>query len=577
MATPEELVALHSPIDILSKFASLFQSRFSTGNMPWQWSAVESESTLFVGSEFSVPKDWEDASPAVIVTRGSVSHTRGVIGDTDQNNMQFLTKRGKNYWGMGDADLRIQCIGQTKGEASTIADIVATTIHMTRDPICEAFTLRDISPVVQGPTVEYERDQRKWICSVDFRIYFEERWFVVPGAPSLRKISFNVDGTTMELTAAIETPAEAEPEVVTLTGSPTQLTINPDTVLSTDSLVFLHSPINLLGQFVGLMRHRFSLGALPWQYSEVESASEIYVESEFSISSEIEDASPAIIVTRGSIVHKRDVIGDTDQNNLQFLTKRGKNYWSTGECEVRIQCIGQTKAEAATIGDIVQTTIHMTRDPICEAFTLRDISEVVLSKVVEYERDQRKWVCNVDFMVHFEHRWFTIPAAPALRQIILRGVPTLADIAPGTSLPDDGDPGGNGGGGGGVLTDELAKVTRNDALAGYLADKLIAGTNITIDLVTSGTGAQTLVINSTGGGGGGPAIEYADVSARDSVNSAIIYVGFSNAVDGSENTAALEWKILRYDSSAPVYTETYAGGTTAYDKRWTDRELYVYS
>jgi len=51
--------------------------------------------------------------------------------------------------------------------------------------------------------------------------------------------------------------------------------------------------------------------------------------------------------------------------------------------------------------------------------------------------------------------------------------------------------------------DHHVVVTGADASAGTLADKLVAGSNVTLTPVTDGDGVQTLEIAATGGGGGG--------------------------------------------------------------------------
>jgi len=51
--------------------------------------------------------------------------------------------------------------------------------------------------------------------------------------------------------------------------------------------------------------------------------------------------------------------------------------------------------------------------------------------------------------------------------------------------------------------DHHVVVTNADASAGTLADKLVAGSNVTLTPVTDGDGVQTLEIAATGGGGGG--------------------------------------------------------------------------
>lgn len=56
-----------------------------------------------------------------------------------------------------------------------------------------------------------------------------------------------------------------------------------------------------------------------------------------------------------------------------------------------------------------------------------------------------------------------------------------------------------------TITDHFVKVSSDDTTTGYLADKLVAGTNVT--LTPSGPGNETLTISATGGGGGGGSVD----------------------------------------------------------------------
>ena len=53
-----------------------------------------------------------------------------------------------------------------------------------------------------------------------------------------------------------------------------------------------------------------------------------------------------------------------------------------------------------------------------------------------------------------------------------------------------------------------------------------------------------------------------------------IYVGFSSAEIGSENEAAAEWRIYRYDTISD--TSLFADGDQAYDNIWDNREVLTY-
>jgi hypothetical protein len=69
-------------------------------------------------------------------------------------------------------------------------------------------------------------------------------------------------------------------------------------------------------------------------------------------------------------------------------------------------------------------------------------------------------------------------------------------------------------------------------------------------------------------GGSSPSVEVeaVDFSARDSIFRDLVYFAWSSAAEGSENQAAAEWKIARFDSTAPTVVLLYAGGSLAYNK-----------
>ncbi len=87
-------------------------------------------------------------------------------------------------------DIRLQCISQNHAEASIIGDVVQASVAMSRTGLMQGLTLRDVSPVVLGPTRPYERDQEKWQANVDFRVMYEHRWVNKPSAPVLDCVDF---------------------------------------------------------------------------------------------------------------------------------------------------------------------------------------------------------------------------------------------------------------------------------------------------------------------------------------------------------------------------------------------------
>ena len=79
-----------------------------------------------------------------------------------------------------------------------------------------------------------------------------------------------------------------------------------------------------------------------------------------------------------------------------------------------------------------------------------------------------------------------------------------------------------------------------------------------------------------GGGGGGTVEVLPNRTLRGTgANVQYIYVGFSSAAVGSENEAAAEWRIYRYDTVAD--TSLYADGNQAFDNVWDNRESLTYA
>lgn len=187
--------------------------------------------------------------------------------------------------------------------------------------------------------------------------------------------------------------------------------------LAQSDLIFLHSPLNLLAQFVLLLEERFSHGNLPWSHSPDENQTKIFIHTEYNAPKEVGDAYPRISVGRGSVVHNRDVIGDIGPDNQDLLPRGTYVHWGTGDCDLRLQCVAENRGEATILGDIVQTLIGMSRKEICKQFSLRDVSAIVLQPAQPYTRDKEKWMCSVEFRVNFEHRWVTLVTAPTLKGI----------------------------------------------------------------------------------------------------------------------------------------------------------------
>lgn len=185
-----ELIFLHSPLNMLAMFVLFLQERFSQGDLPWQYNADEGSTGLFIHTTYNTPTETNNAYPRIAVGRGSFVHRHKVVqGDLGSEQPRLMTHGITQHWSMAQADLQIQCIAEERGEACIIGDIVQAALGMTRTEICRQFRLHELGDVVMPDVQPYERDQNCWSVGVQFRVMFPHRWIQFPVAPMLRKIT----------------------------------------------------------------------------------------------------------------------------------------------------------------------------------------------------------------------------------------------------------------------------------------------------------------------------------------------------------------------------------------------------
>lgn len=181
----------------------------------------------------------------------------------------------------------------------------------------------------------------------------------------------------------------------------------------------LRSPIEICGAFLYMIRERFSQGDLRWSWTENPATTGIVIELGGLEETEISDAHPAIFINRGQYVFNKVVLGDKDQEQPLILKKRLQHFYAVGECDLNISCISKSRFESEEIGSTVANFIHKSSRDIMGVFGLYDISPISLSTVSPYEKDDTLFQSNVIFRITFEDRWATVPAAPALKKLLV--------------------------------------------------------------------------------------------------------------------------------------------------------------
>jgi hypothetical protein len=540
------LVHNNSPLNLLAKFTHLFRVRFSQGGTPWEYKANAADSGIYIDTEYSTEVPYRNQSPAVIVARGSIVQSRPVLADRDQHTVDELRTGGKYSYGMSDADMRIECIGQTYGESAIIADVVQTTVMMTLREITKAFTLRDISPVVMSPTNPYVRDETKFMTTVDFRVSFEQRWFSIEAAPLLQKAFLHIAEVIADSALPVVAPEAQGSTSVSVGGSPPVYAETLPPVGFLNSLVFLNSPLHLIGKFSDFLRARFMQPGLPWQYSANAADSSIFVLPEYNMPSGVTNISPAVIVSRGSVIHSRIVLGDTGVDSPGLLNRSFENSYGLGEADIRLECIGQTYGESSILADVVQSSISMSRTVLTKAFTLRDISTVVLGPTQPHQRDETKFITTVDFRIFFENRWFVAPIAP-----VLRGASLFLREADTEPVP------------GGILSNTPCDTPVVQSQGFYVPSGGLAGQVLT---KLSGMDYDVGWVTNLSGGGGGGATGFT-IENEATYNATHVYVGYTSTIDAS-------WYIYRRNLTSNV--REYATGVDFYAASWASRTSLIY-
>lgn len=185
-----DLIFLHSPLNMLALFALFLQERFTYPTLPWQFSTDEGTTGIHIHTSYNDPQEAANAYPRIVVGRGSFVHRHKFVqGDLGSEQPSLLSHSIYQHWSMARADLNIQCISQNRGEACILGDIVQSAVGMSRREICKQFKLHELGDIVLMGVQPYERDQDAWAVNVQFQIMFPHRWIQFPTAPALRELT----------------------------------------------------------------------------------------------------------------------------------------------------------------------------------------------------------------------------------------------------------------------------------------------------------------------------------------------------------------------------------------------------
>ena len=191
----------------------------------------------------------------------------------------------------------------------------------------------------------------------------------------------------------------------------------------------LSTPLSIVGMLIEVVRLRFQGGtysnpALDWEWEEFGEVAPgnpniIFIESGFNTNIEAYTTRPGIWIDRDQNIYKKVSIGHQDQMPVN-VRSRLEEFYAAGECDIVIDCTSANRGESMVIGSIVQDHLQMASNLIQGYFGLRDISEIILSRTVPFDKDDKLWNSPIQFRVYYEIRWATFPAAPLLHEMYLK-------------------------------------------------------------------------------------------------------------------------------------------------------------
>ncbi len=178
------LVQFSTPLVTIGVLVEVLRERFketseSDPDVPWHWTNDPKTTPIFIESGWNENLEARNVRPGIWVDRDQNVYQRVAIGDQDQ--LPTIQRyRLEMFYGKGETDIIIECTAQKRGESMIIGSIVQDFLHMSSDVIQAFFGFHDISPILLGRTVPFEKDNQLWNTPVNFRVTYEIRWATAP-------------------------------------------------------------------------------------------------------------------------------------------------------------------------------------------------------------------------------------------------------------------------------------------------------------------------------------------------------------------------------------------------------------
>ena len=187
---------ISTPLTLIGIFVAVLRERFDPATfsdpvLPWAWKEDLKETEIFIESGFNEEIEARNARPAIWVDRAQNNYGRVSVGDQDQMPID-VKYRHETFYSTAETDMLLQGSAPKRGESMLVGSITQDFLHMTSRYIEAVFGLRDMSPVIMGRTVPYEKDKNLWNTPVELRTFYEIRWAGVPMATLLTRLYMKI-------------------------------------------------------------------------------------------------------------------------------------------------------------------------------------------------------------------------------------------------------------------------------------------------------------------------------------------------------------------------------------------------
>jgi hypothetical protein len=176
-----------SSLDVVGTYIRLVRARFSGSNsdIPWYWSDDKSISRITIESGNNELEETTDSKPSIFIDRNAIVFPTIAVGNTAG---EHLPTGRRYYYTTPSGQVTIDCVSRSRGESSTLADIVAHHIVMSGNILRRNYAFKNITPVTLTQTQPWEKDDRNYLTRVTSEFSYDVAWKTEPEEVILNRI-----------------------------------------------------------------------------------------------------------------------------------------------------------------------------------------------------------------------------------------------------------------------------------------------------------------------------------------------------------------------------------------------------